>query len=66
MKLLFFPLFKLLDDDSPAMQVEALIAISNVVLDFTPHKSYCRCHLQRMVLIIVVVGVAECSYYQPW
>lgn len=34
-----FPLFKLLDDDSPAVQVEALSAISNVVLDFTPHKT---------------------------
>ena len=66
MKFLFFPLFKLLDDDSPTVQVEALTAISNVVLDFTPHKSYFRRHLQSMVLIIVVIGVAEFSHYQPW
>lgn len=36
---LVFPLFKLLDDPHPAVQVAALSAVSNVVLDFTPHKS---------------------------
>ncbi|KAH7405374.1 hypothetical protein KP509_15G068000 [Ceratopteris richardii] len=36
---LVFPLFKLLDDPSPVVQVAALSAVSNVVLDFTPHKS---------------------------
>ncbi|XP_057844062.1 uncharacterized protein LOC131053467 [Cryptomeria japonica] len=32
------PLFNLLDDETPAVQVAALGAISNIVLDFTPHK----------------------------
>ncbi|KAI5064927.1 hypothetical protein GOP47_0019622 [Adiantum capillus-veneris] len=36
---LVFPLFKLLDDPYPVVQVAALSAVSNVVLDFTPHKS---------------------------
>ncbi|KAJ7537947.1 hypothetical protein O6H91_11G029000 [Diphasiastrum complanatum] len=32
-------LFKLLDDPSPLVQVSALGAASNIVLDFTPHKA---------------------------
>eukprot|EP00249_Psilotum_nudum_P017937 c26559_g1_i2 orf=648-2606(+) len=36
---LVFPLFKLLDDPSPSVQVAALSAVSNVVLDFTPQKA---------------------------
>lgn len=36
---LVFPLFKLLDDPYPVVQVAALSAVSNVVLDFTPHKT---------------------------
>ena len=35
-------------------------------LGFAEQCLYCRRHLQRMVLIIVVVGVAEFSHYQPW
>eukprot|EP01018_Ginkgo_biloba_P032742 Gb_32695 [translate_table: standard] len=33
------PLFTLLDDQSSVVQVAALSAISNIVLDFTPHKA---------------------------
>ncbi|EFJ20780.1 hypothetical protein SELMODRAFT_418097 [Selaginella moellendorffii] len=36
---LVWPLFRLLNDPSPAVQASALSAVSNVVLDFTPHKA---------------------------
>eukprot|EP01018_Ginkgo_biloba_P005357 Gb_11611 [translate_table: standard] len=49
-----FPLFKLLDDDSPAVQVAALSAISNVVLDFTPHKKiFFKCGGVRQLIQLV-------------